>query len=182
MSTNPKTAETSATSSASNGAWRWPAIVICLLAGQLVASGVTIYLATNSPTMAVEPNYYEKALKWDEYKAARLKGHELGWKASIVVAETPDEIGNRLVTCALHDRDGQPIPGATIAAAAHQLSVGGEPLELRFAPMPDGSYATAFRPQRTGHWEFALKIERGDEKFYDTLRVDIAAAPRGGAR
>lgn len=53
--------------------FRWPAIVAGLL---MLHVGLMIWAATiavRRGTAPVIPNYYERSLKWDEEKAARLQ-------------------------------------------------------------------------------------------------------------
>ena len=47
-------------------AWRWPAILLALLGGHAAICVAMIVVATNDPSFAVEPEYYTRALDWDD--------------------------------------------------------------------------------------------------------------------
>ncbi len=44
---------------------------------------------TSNPTIAVEDNYYEKALDWDRERAQDRHNRELGWRLEFTVEPMP---------------------------------------------------------------------------------------------
>lgn len=46
-------------------ALHWPAFIVGLLALNVIVVGITVFAAVTNPAQ-VEPDYYERALNWDE--------------------------------------------------------------------------------------------------------------------
>ncbi|MEL6544011.1 MAG: FixH family protein [Myxococcota bacterium] len=68
-------------SKANGNHWPW------LLAG-LLLSGVAMNIAmvlraSNDPSFAVEEDYYQKAVNWDEYREQLRKSEALGWQFTL---------------------------------------------------------------------------------------------------
>ena len=58
---------------------RWPVIIVSALAIHAVASLVVVLIAVSDPSRAVETDYYQKALRWDDKKAQDARNLSLGW-------------------------------------------------------------------------------------------------------
>jgi hypothetical protein len=63
---------------------KWPVIIIGLLLLNVTVCAVTVTLSLRNPA-AVEPDYYNKAMNWDEHRAASTA------TASTAAAATEDE-------------------------------------------------------------------------------------------
>ena len=108
--------------------WHWMVLVGFLMAIVLVANLILVYFATSDPSFAVEEDYYQKALDWDERRAQDAANAELGWTASFDVARTRNNDGTVQVRTLLADRTGRPVRDAAVrieafhnARAAHVL-------------------------------------------------------------
>ena len=84
----------------------WPAFVVALFAGAVLANMVLVFRATGDPSHAVLPDYYQRALRWDEKLAQDRKSAALGWQLRIEAA--------RPLRVTLADRLGRPIDRATL--------------------------------------------------------------------
>ncbi len=156
----------------------WPGLIIALLAGQIVVCFVMMSRAWGDPTVAIEPNYYQKAVNWDADQAARAASAELGWSVAWDIATIADIVGERMVKMTLTDDRGEPINDAKVevrffhhARAADRtpatLNHGGEGLYLAAVPMP-----------RPGVWTIDLLVHRGEHRFIQSSQIKIPAAPR----
>ena len=54
----------------SRGVTKWPFIIVGLLGLNMAICAITITAAVTRPAI-IEPDYYEKALNWDESRAAK---------------------------------------------------------------------------------------------------------------
>lgn len=145
--------------------YRWPVILISLLASQVVLMVALLYLANSNPSFAVEQDYYQKAMAWDEHAAQVATNQRLGWRAVIDVSDKADFRGNRELTCTLADAQGFGIADAKVELVGFPHARASERIngELHFAG--DGQYRGAVRMRRGGKWEFRLRVERGTDVF-----------------
>ena len=65
--------------------WQWPVAVGALLALGVGANVVLMLVARSNPSFAVESEYYDKALAWDDRQRQQTHNAELGWTATLEV-------------------------------------------------------------------------------------------------
>jgi nitrogen fixation protein FixH len=147
------------------------------LAALLVASAganiALLVITSRDASFAVEPNYYAKALAWDESMAQQARNEALGWSLGLRV----DPMGVRrlmTVTVRLADRSGAPIEGAQVAVEAFHNARASRILSAALEPRGQG-YAAVMPLERPGLWEFRLRVTRGPEAFVATVTRDVAA-------
>lgn len=152
----------------------WPGVVVALLCMSVTMVTVTIVAALNDPSFAVETDYYERGLRWDDHIAQLDKNRALGWVAAVEVGE-PDAAGRRPLVVALSDAQGAAIEGAVVGAscfhhaAAHLV----ETLTLAPGDAP-GRYRAATAIDREGRWEVTLEVSARGERFTDRRTLDLA--------
>lgn len=150
----------------------WAFAPVVLLGSLLTGLFVMVRLAVNDPGFAVEPNYYDKAVRWDEQRAQVAHSAELGWHASLTLA-TPGEL-----SLSLSDGREHPISGAKVKLQAFHNGHAGEVLDLDLAQLAPGSYGAAFNPRRAGLWEFRITAELGSDRWTESLRRDVLLSAR----
>ena len=152
--------------------WFWAAVPAVLLAASLAGVGTMASLAARDPGFALEKNYYERAVHWDELEAQRLTNERLGYQLSLRTEESPAGVE---VVLRLSDRAGSALPGAEVAveAFANARAANRERLVLRAAP--DGSYRAVLANARPGLWEFRCDVRTGGEHFTEVVRTDLRA-------
>jgi nitrogen fixation protein FixH len=161
------------TSSATRSAWFWPALVVGLLAGQMVLVLVMAYLAVSDHSFAVEPDYYRKALQWDAEMAQQQANRRLGWSVHVEVSEQSDLFQQRDVRCVIADRMGQPVEGAAVEVVAFPHARGNERQTLTLAAVEAGRYGAAVRMAQGGLWEFRVAAKRGAELATHMEQVQV---------
>ena len=154
----------------------WPIIIIGMLVGHVILMLVMVYLAVSDRSFAVEPNYYEKAMHWDETQAAQRASDALGWQAELKVAETADTYKMREVQCVLCDNQRQPIQGAEVKLIAFSHARGRQRHAMRLDPGPYGQYHGQLRVDRAGFWEFRITATRDQDTFTETQVVKVVPA------
>lgn len=165
---------------ASSGLSLWPGLLIAMLGGQMLLMLVMVYKATTDRSFAVEPDYYQKALNWDEGAARRRASAALGWTAQVSVAETADIYKNRDVTCVLADKSGSPISDASVSMIAFSHARGSERLTLEFQALGSGQYTSRTRIARPGLWEFRIAAQRGTDTLLKIQQLRVV--PFGESR
>jgi nitrogen fixation protein FixH len=142
----------------------WIAFVVALLVGNAVAMGVLLAEA-GDPTPRVLPDYYRKAIAWDETVEARRASAQLGWRATVDVAA-------RLIVVELVDRDGAALPGAAVEVAVRPRSRADRVATIALAESAPGRYVATWPRGAAGLHEVELIARRGDATFLFATTVD----------
>ena len=155
----------------------WPGLVVVMLGGSVLTGVVTMTLATGDPSFAIEPDYYERALAWDEDAARRRASESLGWSADTSLATSADALGNRVFTVTLIDRDGQPIDDARVSMTAFHKASSAERETFHFDHTGQGVYVTQLSSPRDGAWQIDLVAARHDDTFLDSRQFWVFPTP-----
>jgi len=153
--------------------WQWPWIVGGLMALVVGANLILIYLATSDPSFAVEADYYQKALDWDDKRAQDRTNAELGWSLELDVARTRSTDGTVELTARLIDEDGQPISDATIRLQAFHNARAAHILKSDLERDGDGRYSASLPMHRPGLWEFRFEVSRAGDRFTHTTVEEL---------
>lgn len=148
-----------------NGAW-FPYLLTALL---LISVGSNIYLvirATNDPSFAVEPDYYQKAVGWDDKQAAQAQSDALGWQV-----ELDAELQG--LTVHLRDRLGRPIADAEVRVEAFHNARAQERIRGQLVSQGDGTYVWERDFARPGIWEYRLAAQRDDDRFVHVAQEEL---------
>jgi len=158
-------------------AWFWPAFIIFLLAIPVAAVTVLIRAAVNDPGFAVEEDYYERGLAWDQEAKQRAANEALGWGFELLAGRGGGE--RLLVQVRLLDRDGAPVPAKTVSIEAFAVARAADRLHLEPVLADDGSWESVSPLSRGGLWEFRLEAFAGGERFTEVLRRDLGGMGAG---
>jgi nitrogen fixation protein FixH len=154
----------------------WPLFIIALLVGGAGANVALMVIATRDPSFAVEPDYYQKALRWDEAMAQERENAALGWSVEMGVDGTTRSGATRVV---LHvsDRDGAPVENATVQVTAFHSARASQIVAATLAPTRGGRYTAPLPLDRPGLWELRVRVVQGDRIFTQTISQDFARMP-----
>ncbi len=146
-------------------------LIIGLLAASVGFMSYTLYRATSDPTFAIEPDYYKKAMNWDQTQRQQAASDALGWAATFAVVKAP---GAQTVTrIRLADRDGAPVSGAVLEAVCFPNVRSNDRRTVQFKEGEPGVYESAIAYPLPGRWEFRLSAVRGDSKFIATKELTV---------
>ena len=151
--------------------WYWPVGLAALLVGSAGANIALVVITSRDASFAVEPNYYAKALAWDETMAQQARNEALGWSLGLCV-EPAGERGRVTVAVRLTDSAGVPLEGARIAIEALHNARANQVLTAALEPR-GLDYAAAMPLARPGLWEFRARVTRGPDVFTATLMRDV---------
>lgn len=149
----------------------WPAAIVGLLAMNMVIVGITVFYATTDPSVAVEPNYYDKAVHWDQAAAQEQVNHRLGWRIDVSVS-TPG-----MLTVKVADASGTAVDEAQIEIVAFHNARSGDRQLLHPESQGAGVYAAPIRIDMDGDWHFRVKVHRASDTFTSEFDHRISAAP-----
>ena len=143
----------------------WPWMIAGALALHVVASLVVVFVATSNPSYAVEEDYYQKALHWNDKRAQDRTNEDLGWILSLTVrpAETPGE--EPTLEVHLADAGGEPVDGAVVAVETFHNARADNILRTGLDAVGEGVYRTTLPMRHNGRWEMRFTVDRGQEHF-----------------
>ncbi len=145
--------------------WFWPAAVIGLILFGMTMTFGLLFASRVDGGPEVIPDYYDKAVAWDEAAAARAASDSLGWTARV---ERTAEGTLRLV---LLNQDGEPVTGArgTLTLTRPHQANFSEVVPFRV----DASGIASDLPvtaRGSGLWDVRIEARRGDDRFVHILR------------
>ena len=152
----------------------WPIGVSVILAATVVGNLIMMHVANSDPSMAIEPDYYKKAVAFDSTMANERRSNALGWHA---VSSIDSIVAGRAtrVRLSLTDADGGIIGDATVHAVALFNARANDLQEGVMRAEQDGSYSVPLAVQTPGEWEVRIDAVRGGAHFVSTSRVDAVA-------
>jgi len=157
--------------------WRvfvMPGVVLGLLGGQMVFIAIAITLATGDRSFAVVPDYYQKAVDWDQRRDALAASDELGWRVELRPSGAVDALGRRNLSVAVHDAAGQPLAGAAVTVEYFHHARAKDFRAVELSEVVPGQYATAAQMPLAGRWQFDVVIERGEQRYVATLQQHVS--------
>lgn len=155
----------------------WPGLVVALISISLCFAGVTAFVAVSDPSFAVEPDYYDKALRWDEQREQSARNNQLGWRVEIEVSDSPDPLGRREVRLTALDPEGSPVSGASASVEMFHHSRSANRLGAALAESEPGVFVAALPIARDGIWEVRFEVRRGGEAFTGSAEVRVFGGP-----
>jgi nitrogen fixation protein FixH len=149
----------------------WPGMVFGLLSINVTVVGITVYLANADRSFAVEPDYYQKALRWDATAREHAASKELGWRIEV----DPGAVGaaGRHVRITIRDRDGKPVDGARVRVTAFSALRAVDRHRADLEPLEPGVYGADMGIVLGGRWEFEVRATRGTDVFVERAMVTV---------
>lgn len=157
----------------------WPYAIAGALFLHVAAMSIMVWISTSDESYAVEPDYYAKALAWDERRAQDAHNAELGWTLDFAVEPAPPG-SDPILRATLVDADGSPITDAVVTVEAFANVRRDDVLTATLNPSPDG-YEIAMPMHRDGRWELRFHVTRGEKLFTYRETRHIWVSSRVGA-
>lgn len=141
----------------------WPLLIAGALGLHVAVMMVMVWISTSDDSYAVEPDYYAKALAWDDRRAQERTNAELGWGLDFVVEPAEPGADPRLRSTLVDDA-GSPITGAVVSVEAFSNVRRDDVLRATLTATADG-YEASLPMRGNGRWEFRFQVTRGEELF-----------------
>ncbi|MFG0275425.1 MAG: FixH family protein [Phycisphaerales bacterium] len=151
----------------------WIGLVLALFGAHMFVAAALMYFAHSDPAFAVVPDYYDKALAWDETKRQEAASDALGWRILLVAGPDSGPVQERDLTLTLVDEAGETIDDASVTVEAFHVARSRDVASLEFARTGPGLYTTRARLPKYGIWEFRIDALRGDSRFVRAVRVEL---------
>lgn len=162
----------------------WPAFVGFIALTSLSGATWLIVSAHSDECFAVEPDYYAKAVRWDDTARQARENARLGWTISL-------DQRDRQLFATVRRSDGSPITAAEVRAVAFAHVRAAERCDLRFVPSslhnlggmgvppvptPSTTYKASFVPQHAGLWRFRFEVLAENQRFTAEIDQTMLAA------
>ncbi len=141
------------------------AVVLGLLGGHMAFIFTAIALGTGDPSFAVVPNYYQKAVDYDERKVLLAESDALGWSTELIPGTAADASGQRDLVVQIKDEKGGAVRGLTVQIDAYHLARASDPVRLVCVEALPGQYIGKARMTKEGFWQFAVDASLGEKRF-----------------
>jgi nitrogen fixation protein FixH len=130
----------------------------------------TAFLAGSDPSFAIEPNYYQKAVNWDQTAHQRERNRALAWRIDLAAVQKGDAIALRL-----SDSAGAAIEHARVAVAAFHHANANHRLQTELVEIEPGMYRSNEGLLRSGLWELQIEAQAGNATFTHTEPLIVGA-------
>ena len=151
-----------------NKSWFWIGIVITLAVVVVGANLILAWVAVTDPSFAVEEDYYQKAMAWDDKRAQDQRNSALGWTLEFELAQQHAPDGTLSIRVRLRDGAGDEIPDARISVETFHNARASRILRADLGRTDGGAYAAPLAIYRPGLWEFRFEARHGGERFTHT--------------
>ena len=151
----------------------WPIFLTSLISIHVVSVVVMVIVATRDDSFALEPDWYQKGLHYEQTALQQRENSRLGWSVQLDVSRPLKDTNQRVVTCTIFDQSGKAVEKATVdlVAFAHLHANNRVPAVL--LPQDGGSYQGSMAFEDAGMWEFRVVITRGTETFTHIVTREI---------
>jgi hypothetical protein len=151
-----------------NAERRWPLGLALVLFLTVAGNAFVYYEANRGDALAIEPDYYRKAVAWDSAQALEARSRALGWRVDAALS-APDA-GRATFIALLADRDGVPLAGARVRVEVFAVARGGRREDTTLAETAPGRYALTLPVARAEWHEVRVVADRGADRFARRLR------------
>ncbi|CAN5138016.1 FixH family protein [soil metagenome] len=153
----------------------WPIGIVAILAVFVGGNLFMMRIANDDPSMAIEPDYYRKAVGFDSTMAEERRSAALGWSAQTKIAGS-DSAPGATVRVWLRDAAHQPVEGAKVTIVARFNARANDTIVDTLTERATGEYAAPLRVSHAGEWEVLVTAERGTSRFTASTRTDAPAS------
>ncbi len=149
---------------------QWPIGVAAVLIVTIAANIYVAVRANDDPSVHVESDYYQKAVRFDAEQALRKRSERLGWRVAIEVKRT--SASEASLWAALVDSTGAPVHGAVVRLTARAVARANDVFTATAVEAGD-RYLAALPMGRRGLWDVDVEVVRGSDRFVSTQRLDL---------
>ncbi|MEM9692368.1 MAG: FixH family protein [Myxococcota bacterium] len=144
--------------------------MVGILGGSVLANVYFVIKATGDPSFAIEKDYYQKAVAWDDTVEQNAASAALGWDVEV---ETTSHNSKMQLGLVLVDDQRRPIHGADVTVRAFAIARSNQTYSTVLSER-DGRYEGSFEGSRPGLWELVVEARLGSERFEKKLRLEHA--------
>lgn len=146
--------------------WLYPGLAVGFLVSSFVSNMVVLAIATSSESSAVEPDYYQKAMAWDDELSQRARNRDMAWQMKVA---TPQESADFFVV-EVDDSQIAPLSDLQLSIEMFPVARSQKFFTVDLDEIAPGQYQGRWPSERQGIWELRARASRGAELFTSVLR------------
>jgi len=150
----------------------WIFLVVFLLAGNTAALGILL-VKSGDPGPRVMPDYYRRAIEWDQTVAALEASDELGWSVDAALAATEPARARLEVT--VKTGAGAPVTGASVEAEVRHNSRAVGSATLFLQEVSPGQYQAVAPVELAGLHVVDVRARSGADHYVGSRTVELEA-------
>jgi len=136
----------------------WPFVIVGMLLFHATLILGTIAVVSARHDLYVEPDYYAKAIDWDNQREMREMADKMGWTVDIALSPTEQTQTPRSMLVSIMDRNNQPIDGALVELEAVHPAHANNRINLVLIGEGQGHYQKTIAINEPGFWKLNLSI------------------------
>jgi nitrogen fixation protein FixH len=156
----------------------WPVLITSLICIHIVSVVTMVIVATHDRSFAIEPDYYQKGLHYEQTIEQQRENARLGWSVQLDLSRPLSGSNLRNVTCRIRDRNAKPLADAKVDLVAFAHLRADEKHRYSCVLLPDapGSYVGTLAFPDPGIWEFRLVVTRGKDTFTSVVKQELESS------
>ena len=156
---------------------RWALVPVVLIAGTITFAAFAVRLAMNDrQANAVEPDYYRKAVAWDDWKRQQAQNGALGWVVTPSFEASPVDPRRPRLRLDVADKHAVPIEGATVRAQVVPIRDPDARIDVQLVADPAGGYVADVPLRVGGQWEARVEVDWKGKHYADRFRRQVQFA------
>ncbi len=161
--------------SALRSPWFWAMISMVLTAiGGIIWM---IYMAGDSSTRMVNPDYYKRGEHYEENMLKQM-ARDPGWKMKISIPEFVDVAVVTPFTFNITDKDGAPIDPDSVIFYAYRPSGAQYDFSLPMERVAKGEYRVEASFSLKGAWDILVAVTNGEDEYQETGHISAGVDSR----
>jgi hypothetical protein len=141
----------------------------------VIGLGTLAYIAINDPSFALEPNYYDKAVHWDQTQIEARQSNELGLKLELTAPLAFAADGRVKLQLSVKDRRDLSFSGAEVELEAFPNAYASQIQHICLHETEPGVYSGELSRGIRGLWELRVIVKQGALQYGEVLRRDVKA-------
>jgi len=142
---------------------KWLVAIAALLGANVVAMVVLAVVASHG-TSQVIPDYYARAVHYDDEMARATVSRALGWRVEIAM------IGGA-IDATVRDAAGRAIDGARVRVTGYQRAHAADAVDVALSAATAGHYRSAVAA-RPGRYDLVATVDAGSARYTQHLVVE----------
>ncbi len=143
----------------------WPVVIVCMLLTNVCICAITVYAALSNPAaVAVEPDYFQRALDWDEEQSEWTPLEQAGW---VVEGSAVLRDDRAIAILTITGRDAE----TGLRGQAFHKASADERFDLMLVRTGEDRYEAWLPSARAGLWEVRAVDEDAKVRFSIVVEV-----------
>ena len=136
----------------------WPFVIVGMLLFHATLILGTIAVVSARHDLYVEPDYYAKAVDWDNQREMREMAEKMGWAIDIGLQDDAENQSSKSMLVSITDRNNQPIDGALVELEAVHPAYANDRINRVLIGEGQGHYQKTIAINEPGFWKIKLSI------------------------